>query len=63
MSIQLMIVCLYVVLLFAISFYVKHRANKNPMEYLFAGRKLSTSLISFNVTFLSLVASSTVVVA
>ena len=36
MSIQLMIVCLYVVLLFAISFYVKNRANKNPMEYLFA---------------------------
>ena len=53
MSIQLMIVCLYVVLLFAISFYVKHRANKNPMEYLFAGRKLSTSLIAFNVTGLA----------
>ena len=63
MSIQLMIVCLYVVLLFAISFYVKHRANKNPMEYLFAGRKLSTSLIAFNVTGLAVGAASTVGVA
>ena len=63
MSIQLMIVCLYVVLLFAISFYVKNRANKNPMEYLFAGRKLSTSLIAFNVTGLAVGAASTVGVA
>ena len=63
MSIQLIIVCLYVVLLFAISFYVKRRANKNPMEYLFAGRKLSTSLIAFNVTGLAVGAASTVGVA
>lgn len=44
-------------------FLCKNRANKNPMEYLFAGRKLSTSLIAFNVTGLAVGAASTVGVA
>ena len=39
MSIQLCIVILYIILLFAISFYVKRRASQNPTEYLFAGRQ------------------------
>lgn len=63
MSIQLSIVCLYVLLLFAISFYMKRRASKNPTEYLFAGRKLTTPLIAFNVTGLAVGAASTVGVA
>lgn len=63
MSIQLVIVCLYIAVLFGISFYVKRRADKNPTEYLFAGKKLTTSLIAFNVTGLAVGAASTVGVA
>lgn len=63
MSIQLSIVCLYVLLLFTISFYMKRRASKNPTEYLFAGRKLTTTLVAFNVTGLAVGAASTVGVA
>ena len=63
MSIQLGIVVLYIVMLFAISFYVKRRADKNPTEYLFAGRKLSTGLVAVSVTGLAVGAASTVGVA
>jgi len=63
MSIQLAIVILYIILLFAISFYVKKRADKNPTEYLFAGRKLSTGLVAVSVTGLAVGAASTVGVA
>ena len=38
MSIQLFIVCAYVVLLFAISMYAKKKADAGATEYLFAGR-------------------------
>ena len=44
LSIQLIIVCVYIALLFGISFYVKRRADKGSTEYLFAGRKLRASL-------------------
>lgn len=63
MSIQLMIVSLYVALLFGISFYVKKRADKGSAEYLFAGRKLGSVLIAFNVTGLAVGAAATVGVA
>jgi len=63
MSIQLFIVCLYIAVLFGISFYVKRRADKNPVEYLFAGRKLTATLVAFNVTGLAVGAASTVGVA
>ena len=63
MSIQLGIVILYIALLFAISFYVKRRASKNPIEYLFAGRKFSTGLIAVSVTGMAVGAASTVGVA
>lgn len=63
MSIQLIIVCLYIALLFGISFYVKRRAQKNSTEYLFAGRKLNTWLVGFNVTGMAVGAASTVGVA
>lgn len=63
MSIQLGIVILYIALLFAISFYVKRRASKNPTEYLFAGRKFSTGLIAVSVTGMAVGAASTVGVA
>lgn len=63
MSVQLTIVCLYVALLFGISFYVKKRADKGSAEYLFAGRKLGPVLVAFNVTGLAVGAAATVGVA
>ncbi|WP_293726747.1 sodium:solute symporter family protein [Phascolarctobacterium sp.] len=63
MSIQLFIVCVYIALLFGISFYVKRRADKGSAEYLFAGRKLGTALIAVNITGLAVGAASTVGVA
>ncbi|MDD4722659.1 MAG: sodium:solute symporter family protein [Acidaminococcaceae bacterium] len=63
MSIQLFIVCTYIVLLFGISFWVKGRADKGSTEYLFAGRKLSATLIAVNITGLAVGAASTVGVA
>lgn len=63
MSIQLGIVILYIALLFAISFYVKQRASKNPTEYLFAGRKFSTGLVAVSITGMAVGAASTVGVA
>ncbi len=62
-SIQLFIVCTYIVLLFGISFWVKGRADKGSAEYLFAGRKLSATLIAVNITGLAVGAASTVGVA
>ena len=63
MSVQLVIVCLYIALLFGISFWVKRRADKGSTEYLFAGRKLSAGLIAVNITGLAVGAASTVGVA
>ena len=63
MSIQLVIVCLYILLLFGISFWVKRRADKGSTEYLLAGRKLGTLLIAVNITGLAVGAASTVGVA
>lgn len=63
MSIQLIIVCVYIALLFGISFWVKRRADKGATEYLFAGRKLTTGLIAVNITGLAVGAASTVGVA
>ena len=63
MSIQLMIVVLYVILLFAISFYVKRRAEVSATEYQFAGRKFGPLLIAVSVTGMAVGAASTVGVA
>lgn len=63
MSIQLFIVCAYIVLLFSISLFAKKRADKGASEYLFAGRKLGPGLIAVNITGLAVGAASTVGVA
>lgn len=62
-SVQLFIVCAYIILLFGISFYAKKRADKGSAEYLFAGRKLTAPLIAVNITGLAVGAASTVGVA
>lgn len=63
MSIQFMIVIVYIVLLFGVSFYVKRRADKNPTEYLFAGRQFGPWLVAFSITGMAVGAASTVGVA
>lgn len=63
MFIQLCIVILYIIFLFAISLYVKRRASQNPTEYLFAGRKFSTGLVAVSITGMAVGAASTVGVA
>lgn len=63
MSIQLVIVCLYIAMLFGISFWVKNRASKGSTAYLLAGRKLGSALIAVNITGLAVGAASTVGVA
>lgn len=63
MSVQLVIVFVYIAMLFGISFWVKRRADKGATEYLFAGRKLTTGLIAVNITGLAVGAASTVGVA
>ena len=63
MSIQLCIVILYIILLFAISFYVKRRASQNTTQYLFAGRQFSAGLVAVRITGMAVGAASTVGVA
>lgn len=63
MSVQLVIVCLYIAMLFGISFWVKSRASKGSTAYLLAGRKLGSALIAVNITGLAVGAASTVGVA
>lgn len=63
MSVQLFIVCAYILLLFLISLYAKKKADKSAAEYLFAGRKMGTGLIAVNITGLAVGAASTVGVA
>ena len=63
MSIQLFIVVAYVLVLFAISFYAKHKASRNAEDYLFAGRQMGPLLIAVNITGLAVGAASTVGVA
>ena len=58
-----MIVVLYVAMLFAISFYVKRRAETSATEYQFAGRKFGALLIAVSVTGMAVGAASTVGVA
>jgi len=63
MSIQLVIVCLYIAMLFGISFWVKRRADQGSTEYLLAGRKFGPWIIGVNVTGMAVGAASTVGVA
>ncbi len=48
MSIQLVIVVLYIFVLFGISLYVKKRTESSS-GFLFAGRKLTTLLVATNI--------------
>jgi len=62
MSIQLGIIILYICVLFGISIYVKRRTESSS-GFLFAGRKLSTTLVAANITGTAIGAASTIGVA
>lgn len=63
MSIQLIIVVVYILVLFAISLYAKRRAAGGSTNFLFAGRKMGTALVAVNVAALAVGAASTIGVA
>lgn len=63
MSIQLVIIVLYIALLFAISLYAKKRASGGSANFLFAGREMNTLLVAVNVAGLAVGAASTIGVA
>lgn len=63
MSIQLVIVVLYVLLLFVISLYAKRRASGGSVNFLFGGRQMNTVLVAVNIAGLAVGAASTVGVA
>ena len=63
MSIQLMIIVLYIAVLFGISFYAKRLAANGSNNFLFAGRKMGPWLVAVNVAGLAIGAASTIGVA
>ncbi len=63
MSIPLIIVSVYIIVLFAISFYAKHRASKNSAGFLLAGRQLNTVMVAVNISGVAVGAASTIGVA
>lgn len=63
MSIPLIIVLLYIVMLFAISLYARHRASKNSTGFLLAGRQLNTAMVAVNISGVAVGAASTIGVA
>ncbi|WP_371381355.1 sodium:solute symporter family protein [Sporomusa aerivorans] len=63
MNISFVIVCLYIVLLFVISYYAKRRAEGNAANYTLAGRQLTTPLITVSIVGLAVGGASTIGVA
>jgi len=62
LSIQLVIIIAYICILFGISIYVKRRAESSS-GFLFAGRKLTTTLVAANIAGTAIGAASTIGVA
>ncbi len=64
MNLQLLIVIIYIVALFAISAYAKKLTNKGDSEsFILAGRKLSAPIVAVTVTGLAIGGASTIGVA
>jgi solute:Na+ symporter, SSS family len=63
MSIQLIIVVLYVIALFAISAYAQRQATQGNESFVLAGRNLGTLLVAVNVAGLAIGGASTIGVA
>lgn len=63
MSVQLIIIVLYIALLFGVSLYAKKKASAGSTDFLFAGRSLNTLLVAVNIAGLAVGAASTIGVA
>lgn len=63
MSIQLLIVVIYIALLFGISFYVKQRASQGAEGFLFANHAMGAPLVAANIAGLAVGAAATIGVA
>nr|WP_092074198.1 sodium:solute symporter family protein [Dendrosporobacter quercicolus]NSL47675.1 sodium:solute symporter family protein [Dendrosporobacter quercicolus DSM 1736]SDM81287.1 solute:Na+ symporter, SSS family [Dendrosporobacter quercicolus] len=63
MNIPLIIVSIYIALLFIISYYAKKRAAGSSTNYVLAGRRLTTPLITVSIVGLAVGGASTIGVA
>lgn len=63
MSIPFIIVCVYIGLLFVISYYAKRRSAGSATNYVLAGRQLTTPLITVSIVGLAVGGASTIGVA
>lgn len=63
MNIPFVIVCLYIFLLFVISYYAKRRSEGSASNYTLAGRQLTTPLITVSIVGLAVGGASTIGVA
>lgn len=63
MHIPFIIVCLYIILLFLISYYAKRRSAGDSTNYVLAGRQLTTPLITVSIVGLAVGGASTIGVA
>lgn len=63
MNIPFLIVCIYIVLLFLISYFAKRRSSGNSANYILAGRQLTTPLITVSIVGLAVGGASTIGVA
>lgn len=63
MHIPFLIVCLYIILLFSISYYAKRRSTGSAANYVLAGRQLTTPLITVSIVGLAVGGASTIGVA
>lgn len=63
MNIPLIIVSIYIIALFAISFYARSLAKNKAEDFILASRKLSTPLVAVTITGLAIGGASTIGVA
>ncbi len=63
MNVSFLIVCIYILLLFVISYYAKRRSSGNATNYVLAGRQLTTPLITVSIVGLAVGGASTIGVA
>ncbi len=63
MSIPFLIVCLYIVMLFVISYFARQRSSGSATNYVLAGRQLTTPLITVSIVGLAVGGASTIGVA
>jgi len=63
MNISFLIVCIYILLLFVISYFAQRRSAGNATNYILAGRQLTTPLITVSIVGLAVGGASTIGVA